>query len=347
MGRRGAPLTMPYVHTFVDRHGKRRHYYRRGDVRVSLPGVPGEADFMAAYAEATETLRAKEVEAKTPTQGTFNHLLSRYFASLDFSRLAPDTRRAYRSKLEKFAAQHGHRAVATLPREAVKTIIQEMEPTPGAAHSFLKRLRTLMRFAVDIGMAPSDPTAGIALSKIGEVHTWTDGQIAAFEAFWPIGSRERLAFALHLYTAQRASDVHRMTWLHIHGDRISVAQRKTGARLDVPIHDDLAAILDKAPRRGTTIIATEAGKPFSPAGYSNWINGVIHKAGLPAECTSHGLRKAAASRLADAGATPHEIGAITGHVTLKEIERYTKAADQKRLSRSGMDKLPKKGGKPS
>ena len=45
---------------------------------------------------------------------------------------------------------------------------------------------------------------------------------------------------------------------------------------------------------------------------------------------------AAAWPLAEAGCTVHEIGAISGHATLREIERYTKAADQARLARNAM-----------
>jgi Protein of unknown function (DUF3631)/Phage integrase family len=59
------------------------------------------------------------------------------------------------------------------------------------------------------------------------------------------------------------------------------------------------------------------------------------EAGLP-NVSSHGLRKACARRLAEAGCTPHQIGAITGHTTLKQIENYTKAADQKRLAVEAM-----------
>jgi integrase len=61
-------------------------------------------------------------------------------------------------------------------------------------------------------------------------------------------------------------------------------------------------------------------------------------AGLP-HCTFHGLRKAAVRRLAEHGCTPHEIAAITGHATLKEIERYAKAASRKRLAESAMNKV--------
>jgi integrase len=53
----------------------------------------------------------------------------------------------------------------------------------------------------------------------------------------------------------------------------------------------------------------------------------------------HGLRKAAARWLAEIGCSAHEIASITGHATLAEVRRYTKAADRKRLARSAMRKL--------
>ncbi len=67
------------------------------------------------------------------------------------------------------------------------------------------------------------------------------------------------------------------------------------------------------------------------AGFGNWMADKIQLAGLPERCVTHGLRKAAARRLAEAGCTANEIGAITGHTTLKEISRYTRAAEQRGL----------------
>ena len=57
----------------------------------------------------------------------------------------------------------------------------------------------------------------------------------------------------------------------------------------------------------------------------------------------HGLRKAAARRLAELGCTEHEIAAITGHASIPEVQRYTKAADRKRLAKSAMKKLVEGG----
>jgi integrase len=64
----------------------------------------------------------------------------------------------------------------------------------------------------------------------------------------------------------------------------------------------------------------------------------ITQAGLPDRCVTHGVRKAAARRLAEAGCSAHEIMAITGHESLKEVERYTKAAEQKRLAKAAIAK---------
>jgi len=53
----------------------------------------------------------------------------------------------------------------------------------------------------------------------------------------------------------------------------------------------------------------------------------------------HGLRKAAAARLAEEGCSEQEIMAITGHKTSKEIIRYTKSARQKVRAESAFSKL--------
>jgi integrase len=52
--------------------------------------------------------------------------------------------------------------------------------------------------------------------------------------------------------------------------------------------------------------------------------------------SAHGLRKAACRRLAEAGCSANEIAAISGHASLREVERYTRAADQERMARNAM-----------
>jgi integrase len=99
----------------------------------------------------------------------------------------------------------------------------------------------------------------------------------------------------------------------------------------------LKLVLDAVPTtHGLTFLMTLRGKPFSSHAFTPWFNEACKAAGLPPCCTFHGLRKAAARRLAEAGCTVHEIAAITGHSSLREVERYTKAADQARLARAAM-----------
>jgi hypothetical protein len=88
-----------------------------------------------------------------------------------------------------------------------------------------------------------------------------------------------------------------------------------------------------------TFVTTGFGKPFAVAGFGNWFRDRCNEAGLPKGISAHGLRKATARRLADVGCTAHQIAAVTGHATLAEVQRYTKAADRKRLAREAMKKL--------
>ncbi|MGE0829331.1 MAG: tyrosine-type recombinase/integrase [Hyphomonadaceae bacterium] len=167
---------------------------------------------------------------------------------------------------------------------------------------------------------------------------WSESDIEAFEARWPADTRERLAMALMLYTGQRRGDIVRMGRQHVSGDTIRVTQNKTGASLIIPMHPKLRAIINDLPRDDLTFLRTAWGKPFVSTGFGNWFRDACDAAGLK-DRSAHGLRKAAARRLAEAGCTALQIGAITGHVTLKEIARYTAAADQERMARDAMDKL--------
>jgi len=130
-----------------------------------------------------------------------------------------------------------------------------------------------------------------------------------------------------------------MTWADVNGGSIRVVQQKTGRKLAIPLHQDLLAIIAATDRKHLTIINTKYGKPYTVAGFSQWMRDAITAAGLPLECQLHGLRKTAGRRLAEAGCTPHEIMAVLGHKTLAEAERYTRDADQPRLASAAITKL--------
>src|SRR5262249_17399924 len=158
--------------------------------------------------------------------------------------------------------------------------------------------------------------------------------ISRFETTHPIGSKARLAFALLLYTGQRRSDIVKLGRQHIHDETLIIDQGKTEggeeAHLEIPVHPKLRAVIDATPMVGV--------KPFSAPGFGNWFRELCNQAGCP-DVSAHGLRKATARRLAEIGCSANQIASITGHASLSEVQRYTKAADRKRMAREAMKKL--------
>jgi integrase len=330
------PLTkikLKHIHEFRDRHGKIRRYVRLpGRKRVPLKGAPGTEEFMAAYqaAFAGEALPV-EVGASRTRPGTVNAAVVGYFNSTAFRSLSLATQITYRGILENFRSEHGDKRIALLERRHIERLIASKATTPAAANNLLRMLRVLMQFAVAEGMRRDDPTIGVKSVKVRSsgFHSGTEEEITKFEAKHQIGTRARLALALLLFTAQRRSDVIRMGRQHVRDGVLTIRQQKTGMVVDIPLHPELKEILDATVNDNLTFLVIASGKPFSPAGFTNWFRECCDAAGLPRGCSPHGLRKAAARRLAESGCSDHEIMSITGHTTLKVVSRYTAAIDRK------------------
>lgn len=337
--RRG-PVTLKYVQRFEDRHGRVRYYYRReGYPRVALP-EPTEAGFMAAYMAASgATPTPPKCLAAKP--GTVPALVDAYLNSTDFLRNKESSRKVTKAILLRFVKIVGPRMVAEMQREHVMKIIAGMADKPAAANNMLKKIRALMGWAILNDWRHDDPTLKIKKFKEGTHHTWTDEELEQFERRWPLGTRERTIYALALYTGQRREDIGTRTKRHYNAKAgtIWVMQAKTGAELEIPVHPALREALEAWNPRHLVLLATPDGRGTSIKALTTAMSRAIDKAGLPSRCVLHGLRKAASRRLAQAGCSPHEIKAITGHKSLEEVERYTAAVDQKRLGQDAMNKL--------
>jgi integrase len=283
--------------------------------------------------------RGRGCEARSATAGCCFAVVAEYFDSQQFfASKSAGTQRMRRGILERFRAAYGDWPFALLPAEWIEKLL-DAKP-PHAARSWLVTLRSLCQFAVKRGWLRADPTANIKLRAIkGDgFHTWTEDEIAQFEAHHPIGTKPRLALALLLYTAQRRSDVVRMGRQHIKDGVLTVKQQKTGSTLAIPLHPELRAVLDATPSEHLTVLVTATGKPYGGNAFSEQFRNWCDAAGLPKRCTAHGLRKAACRRMAEAQCTVHEIASISGHASLDEVARYTKAADQARLARNALAK---------
>jgi integrase len=335
-----AKIDLPYVQRFKDRHGHMRHYYRRpGFARLPLPGTPGSVEFMAAYAEADARAPRIDHAAKRVQPRSINALLIEYYKSDDFLTLEDRTRYTYRNMLDRFRAKYGDRSVVGVEPMHLNAIFHGMADTPGAVRNLRKRLSRVFALAVELGWRHDNPvreTKRVKQKTKGFI-PWSEADIAAYEARWVVGTKERLALDLLIYTGVRRSDVIDLGAQHVKGGHISVVQEKTDVRIKIPLHPALKAAIEAQPK-GMTFLVTEYGRPFTHAGFGGWFKKKTEAAGLSGR-TAHGLRKAAGRRLAEAGATAKEIAAVLGHQTLDEVETYTRDADQGRLAEAAMKKL--------
>jgi integrase len=197
-----------------------------------------------------------------------------------------------------------------------------------------------LAYAVSIQLRADDPTSGFKVKhrQSDGIITWGEPQIEAFRQHHALGSRARLALELLLNTVQRRSDVIRMGRQHVRGDLIQITQQKTGAKLRLPLLPELLAAIGATPSEHLTFLTTARGKPFTEDRFGHWFREQCDAAGLQGY-SAHGLRKAGCRRLAEAGCTEKQIAAWSGHRSLAEIARYTRAADQEMLARAAVDKM--------
>lgn len=340
-----ARLRLDHVHTFT-KGGRVYHYFRRGGQRVRLPGQPGSAEFMAAYHAAQEGVE-RPVGAAQTVPGSMSAAAADWYRAPAFTGLKPTSQRTYRRLMEGFLKDHGKRLVAHAEPRHLLRVLDDMAATPAQANALRNVLRSLFQFAFERGMRRDNPMRDVRRRKYvrAPYRPWDETHIEQYRARHPSGTRARLALELLLNTGQRRGDVIRMGPQHIRDGRLSVKQEKTGAELRLPIHHDLQVEL--ATGAGQLVfLTTQAGAAFkSGTGFYNWFKERCAEAGLPADLSPHGLRKATARRLAEAGCTPHQIMSITGHKTLAEVDRYTHDANQERLADSAIVRLRRTGKK--
>src|SRR6516165_301413 len=167
MGRAAmTQIKLKYVHEFRDRYGAPRYYFRKVGVnQIPLPGLPGSAQFMAAYTAALDAAPNTEIGASRTVAGTVNAAVIGYLGSIAFHNLAPVSQRLYRGILERIRRDYGDKRIALLERRHVVRMLEGKVTTPAAARSFLLCLRALIRYAIDVGVREDDPTLGIRMAK--------------------------------------------------------------------------------------------------------------------------------------------------------------------------------------
>lgn len=282
----------------------------------------------------------KRVKVAPLREDTIQALLNEYELSPEWNALAPRTKR------NRLIALRPLRAIATFlvkdwRRRDILLMRDGIAKTrgPAAANVFVSNVSVLLAYAQDRNWIEANPATRVRSIASGEYPTWTEAElsIALRAASEPV----RRAIVLAVHTGQRRGDLCQMRWGDVAGGVLRIVQEKTKQPVIIPLSRELKREL-AAWRRdtlGDTILSTAAGNPWNRDKLSEALIFLRGTAGLRDKLNMHGLRKLAATRLADAGCTPHEIAAITGHKTLAEVERYTVAANREKLAGSAMDRL--------
>jgi integrase len=330
----------PKLPPHVERNIVKGHVYLSFRIgkgpRIRLPVDPRSEEFRAAYAAAMAAYAVPKKDAGP----TIDTLIASYVRSGGYTGLADMSKPGYMSRLNTIREEHGQRTLAGLTRDRIKkAILDPLTDRPAAQLDTLKKLRILIKHGIERDLLTHDPSVGIKRPKTQEIRAWTDAEMAAFERRWPIGTKQRTAYALMLNAGTARVDVHQITWAQIDAESVGYTRHKSGVAVDIGIAAGLRKALDAAPREHITVINTEFGKPFTIDGFSGFMRDAIRRAGLPLDCKPHGLRKTLGRLLADAGASTHDIMAALGHTTLAQAEKYTREADRRRGARRAVLKL--------
>lgn len=332
----------PHIHQETHR-GVRYWYFRRGHgKRIRLRGEPGSDEFAAAYEAALAG--APSPGQKTPQEraNTFGWLVARYKDSGAWAAASSATKRQRENILRAVVAGAGQWPLSSITKAVVAKGRDRRSATPAAANNFLKTMRALFKWAVGAGLVERDPTQGVdkVVYKTEGHAAWTREDIAAFEASWMVGTRERLALAIFVHTGLRRGDAARLGRQHIRDGVITLRTEKTGEAVIIPLLPDLQKIIDASPRGDLALIAGQDGRPMTKESFGNWFGDACRAAGLRGK-SAHGLRKYAATYAAERGATEAELDAIFGWSGGKMAAHYTRSANRARLAREGLAKVGK------
>ena len=203
-------------------------------------------------------------------------------------------------------------------------------------------MRGLFRWAVKAQLVKVNPAIGVEnpqTKKGSGFIAWTEDDVAAYEQRWPIGTRQRVWLDVLLYTGLRRGDAVRLGRPHIRDGIATLRTEKSQGEVTVtlPILPVLAETLAVGPSGDLTFIAGARGQPLTKESFGNEFREACRKARVPG--SAHGVRKIAATRAANAGATVAQLEAIFGWSGGRMASHYTKSADRKRLALEAMSKL--------
>ena len=361
-----------HVHRFKDRHGKVRNYVRisgRGKAIPITADLEDQVEFARQYDRALEMLGGK-VRSRRIKAGSWAALIAQYKTWADFKDLGPTTKHKKLQRIERWIDQWAH-----LPfRETTHADVMKLRSlidAPTVANTIVSDISSIVKAAVRHGLMDHNPAELRSLgvkrrkSTVGNTYVWTAADYQKFIQFYDLGTMEHLALKLLWCTGVRASDACRLGPQHIRNgnleftefkDRNSKALGREPKERCIPILPMLQQAIDATPSHALAFIVkrrpsargSDKMKPcteLSGVPYTNgdsfgaWFKRACRKAGLPQQCSPHGVRRGSATGAAERGATEHQIMSIFGWSTPEQARVYTKKAQRKALTAHSIDLL--------
>jgi len=325
-------------HRDVSRHGQVRWYVHvPGRQRVRMQAEYGSEDFQAEY----EAAIADEKPQPRPKAGggTLAWLVARYKESTAWRALSLATQRQRDNIYNHVLESDGDQPFAGFQRKHILAGRERRAETPHQANNFLKSMRAVWDWAVDAEVAKTNPAKDVPLlnPKSDGYHTWTQEEVERVEARWQVGTRERLALDILLYTGLRRGDAVRLGRQHVRNGWFRITPEKNGVWVEAPLLKILAASIAATPTGDLTFIVGERGGARVKAGFGTWFRLACIEAGVPGR--AHGLRKAGATLAAERGASEDQLMAIFGWDDPNMARVYTKKARRKVMAGAAMSGL--------
>lgn len=329
-----------YVRHEKTRHGKWTWAFRRGKEYRRLPDEYGTPEFWNSYRDA---LAGKKSETPVqPQTGTLAWLVSRYQESAKWSALAQSTQDLRKNILKSLVASSGSKPFATIERRHIQAAMDAKRKTPNAANNALVVTSQLFKWAKSMDFVKANPCDGVESIRVSSdgFHTWTEEEVEQYRTRHPVGTKARLALDLLLFVGLRRSDLVRLGRQHVRHGVITITTIKNNETVHVPIFAELQKSIDATPTGDLAFLTSATRMPFASGGsFANWFRERCREAGLPKECSAHGLRKAGATIAANEGASTRELMAMFGWKRSAMAEKYTKAADKIRLARAAAERI--------
>ena len=334
---------LPYLNRQPGRHDNGKVYYyvrvRRGP-RIPIAAEYGTPEFLAAYYAAIGGKGATPVPPPTrASKGTLRWLIDNYKRSSDWVQIEPATRKQRDHFFSQMLEFSGDCAVEDITRAVVMEGREFRKATPHAANNYLKTARALFRWAKEAQHIDEDPAKDVPLIKVKTkgFPPWNMDEIHAYRRRWPLGTTQRLVLEIYINTGFRRGDAATVGWQHVQNGIIHIKAGKNKVDLYIPILPALEAALRAGPTGDMSFVTSQYGRPMTKESLGNEFRKWWNAAGV--KKSAHGIRKLAATVIADNGGSEQELQALFGWTTNTMSAIYTREANRKRQSLQAAFKL--------